>query len=152
MNKPSPGPLSDLVRSCPVASEKSIDKTREEEIRTPLTPLTGGEDSRVERVRRGSRRRRDLDALYDLPPIPADTAQSDAANESWQEAVDVVRSLISPARFETWIEPVQVLGESEGRIVVAADRRVAFWLQKRFVPMLTELLCLDLFVCEKGSS
>jgi hypothetical protein len=132
MDKPPTHPLSDLVRSCPEASQKVPrgEERRREEIRTPLTPRSGGNGQAVDRVRNGSRRKRDRAALA-AEQIAGVTASPDA-DAAWAKVVKTLTPLMRPDLPATLLEPVIVIGERDGYLVVAAEAGNASWLRRRY--------------------
>lgn len=143
MNKPFADPLSDLVRTCPEASQNV---PREEESRREKTPPTppqaGGRLARVKRARAGSRRRRDLEALQEREPIPVpvDVIETADARATWRVVVALAESSpqLRPDVIDAWLRPARVAGERNGRVVIAAPPRISERLRRRFGAWLGE--------------
>lgn len=149
MNKPSPGPLADLV---PKRPEVSALQNRTEQDRTrenPQTPASGGlqklngtslSEARAQRARQGSKRKRDLEALAAISrvEIPADTKQSVEAEQAFGAAVNRL-SFHNPSRIGATDGMLVCHGLSGNKVVVVAERMGEFW-RKRYGQSLADAI------------
>jgi chromosomal replication initiator protein len=77
------------------------------------------------------------------PPHGRD--QRAEARELWQEVCQRLRSSLPPAEYQTWIEPLGLRLEGEGRVVVEVPNRFyAQWIQERHLGRLTRALAESL--------
>jgi hypothetical protein len=102
---------------------------------------------RIERVRRGSRRKRDLDAFAAIENAGAGREQRDvlsrvmptrASQAAWRAARRDLAASLPPSTFELWISPVSLLGQLDGQLVLVAPDRVRAWLERRYIRSLNE--------------
>lgn len=91
---------------------------------------------RAERARQGSQRQRDIAALETeerhatLPPD--DVQESAAATAAFDGVRKVLQASLPPSIFESWVEPLRVLGERDGAVCVVGPRRVTTWVRRRY--------------------
>lgn len=146
MSKPFVDPLADLVRVCPDSSATAHrEEEKREEETTPPTPRSGGSS---ERARSGSKRQRDLAALAaerNAPPEGITPTDVDLAS--------AIASLPLPASTKhTWLEPLEVLGELDGAVCLAAERMVADWSRRRYAGILSAALGREVRIFDRSES
>lgn len=112
---------------------------------------------RAERARRGSRRKRDLEALRaEEGPVgvfaPDDTRPDDRAVTAWTDALDALRDTEPFGAVENWLDPMTVLGTSQGRIVVTGSPAHVAWCRKRYASALDELVPDGVLICDGEQS
>jgi hypothetical protein len=54
------------------------------------------------------------------------------AAEAWAEARELIRRSVPASVFSIWIEPVQLVGEDNGLLVLAAPSGLIQWLLRRY--------------------
>lgn len=68
--------------------------------------------------------------------------ETDRAREAWETAVRRCRTAVSKATMRNWIEPVELVGEESGLLVLAAPTRIRDWLERHYLGLLSEAVRL----------
>lgn len=64
--------------------------------------------------------------------------ETERARKAWDTAVRRCRAAVSKATMRDWIEPVELVGEESGLLVLAAPTRIRAWLERHYVGLLSE--------------
>lgn len=147
MSKPSSGPLSEFVRSCPDVSEMSAteqDRTGQNK-KTPPTPPRGERPPLDEltlqgaaRARQGSQRKRDLDALAIVQA--SETEASTAAERAFATAIESLAEAVAPTQRIGVLAVLRSIGVRQNRIVVSGPAHAVAWAERRYALPLSKLV------------
>jgi hypothetical protein len=96
------------------------------------------------RVAAGSRRKRDLDAVQDADWIAGLDLEKvcppmQESREAWATIVTRCRRHFHESAVEHWIAPLKLVGSEGDVLVMAGDRKVVYWAEKRYLRVINEI-------------
>lgn len=72
--------------------------------------------------------------------VPADVQRTAEASEAWSAAQPLLKSRLYDTAFRMWIEPLDLLGESENRLVLAGHEAIITWVERRYNEIVGEAI------------
>lgn len=102
-----------------------------------------------ERVRAGSRRKRDLAAVKAAAAARqrdnedywrADCRTSTAADLAWQSVRGRLADLLDESTFRMWLAPLKLAGETRGALLLEAPDGIVSWVQRCYGRMLGDTI------------
>lgn len=101
--------------------------------------------NRVDRARRGSRRKRDRAALADVarevvPPLPAGVELTEGSQDAWQCVVEAITDRLPESTWRIWIDPIKLVGEADGALCVYGPPKCVTWVRRRYGVLLGDLV------------
>ena len=100
---------------------------------------------RRERVRRGSRRQRDLMAVA----LADEQAQRDrlatvgeapGAGSAWTDACVLLAASVPMSSYKIWLQPLQVVGADGSTLFLSAPEGITAWVGRRYASLIREAL------------
>jgi chromosomal replication initiator protein len=75
------------------------------------------------------------------PAVPGALVSTSQAQGTWQDILDEIRKRVSPQKFQTWFEPIQVVTFEPDKVVLEVPNPFfADWFEEHNLPILAESL------------
>lgn len=103
------------------------------------------QQKRAGRAKQGSRRQRDVEALRAeesaraasvMAAVRESASQTPAAIAAWERTREALREILDESNFKLWMEPLQLVGEADGGLVLEAPARILEWVRRRYAELI----------------
>ncbi|HEY0391007.1 MAG TPA: DnaA N-terminal domain-containing protein [Solirubrobacterales bacterium] len=64
--------------------------------------------------------------------------ETSTARAVWEDALERLRAVLSESTMTLWIDPIELVGEDDGLLVVAAPTRISAWAERRYAGLIGE--------------